>query len=132
MIILDPPLFFIFYVFWSREGKNMMALSQFTVISSYVFPTSSFSAHITAPYNQQGHLCPSLLSLLEKSLFHFLQNSKPPTLTYPPRPPLTQYKHLLLTLSKFWIREGSLSSFTESYMHKIWQYHFISNLHCWI
>ena len=51
MIILDPPFFFIFYVFWSREGKNMMALLQFTVISSYVFPTSSFSAHITAPYN---------------------------------------------------------------------------------
>lgn len=49
----------------------MMALSQFTVISSYVFPTGSFSAHITAPYNWQGNWCPSLLSLLEKSLLHF-------------------------------------------------------------
>ena len=59
--------------FGAERGKIMMALSQFTVISSYVFPTSSSSAHITAPYNWQGNLCPSLLSLLEVIISLFVE-----------------------------------------------------------
>ena len=115
--------------FGAERGKTWWLYHNLQLSLVMSFPQALFIVPILLHHNiTSKEICVPHFYLFQKShYFTFCRTANLPLWLTPPRPPLTQYKHLLLTFSKFWIREGSLSSFTESYMHKILQYHFISN-----